>query len=100
MMFCVSFPGSIDTPDDSPLSSAPVAQSLTEVHHLATHGLDIEVINSALAGRVVGSQVLWYDSISSTMDEARRLASKPQRSPDSLHAATIGAEDVPKSSCC
>ncbi len=74
MMFCVSFPGSIDTPDDSPLSSAPVAQSLTEVHHLATHGLDIEVINSTLAGRVVGSQVLWYDSISSTMDEARRLA--------------------------
>ena len=65
---------SIDTPNKSPLSSAPVAQNLTEVHPLPTHGLDIEAINSALSGRVVGSQVLWYDSISSTMDEVRRLA--------------------------
>lgn len=41
---------------------------------MATQKLDIDTLDSALAGRVVGSRILWYDSITSTMDEARRLA--------------------------
>ena len=41
---------------------------------MATHDLDIDMVRSALSGRVVGSRVLWLDSVTSTMDEARRLA--------------------------
>ena len=41
---------------------------------MATQALDIDTISSALAGRVVGSKVLWYDNVASTMDEVRRLA--------------------------
>ena len=38
------------------------------------HGLDIDLVRAGLAGRVVGSRVLWLDSVTSTMDEARRQA--------------------------
>jgi BirA family biotin operon repressor/biotin-[acetyl-CoA-carboxylase] ligase len=41
---------------------------------MATHGLNIDTVREALAGRVVGGRILWYDKVTSTMDEARRLA--------------------------
>ena len=41
---------------------------------VTTAHLDIETLRAALVGRVVGRQVLYYDVLSSTMDEARRLA--------------------------
>ena len=44
--------------------------------------LDIEALRSAMAGRVVGSQMLYYSVLSSTMDEARKLAEEGK--PDGL----------------
>ena len=36
--------------------------------------LDLSALRAGLAGRLVGSQVLYYEAVGSTMDEARRLA--------------------------
>ena len=41
---------------------------------MAPTDLDIDLLRSVLSDRVVGRQILHYDSLNSTMDEARRLA--------------------------
>ena len=41
---------------------------------MAHTDLDIDLLRRALSSRVVGSNVLHYDLLGSTMDEARRLA--------------------------
>ena len=41
---------------------------------MAQTDLDIEFLRHALSGRLVGCQILHYDTVGSTMDEARRLA--------------------------
>ncbi len=37
-------------------------------------GLNIDILQQALASRVIGGRILYYDRIGSTMDEAHRLA--------------------------
>ena len=41
---------------------------------MAKTDLDIELLRRALSGGLVGSRLIYYDSLTSTMDEARRLA--------------------------
>ena len=43
---------------------------------MAKTDLDIELLRRALSGGLVGSRLIYYDSLTSTMDEARRLAER------------------------
>ena len=42
----------------------------------AREDLDIDAVRAALSGRVIGGRLLHHDVLSSTMDEARLLASE------------------------
>ena len=59
------------------IKSTPcVGASTMEQDNMAD--LDIQSLRPGMSGRLVGSQVLYYQALASTMDEARRLADEGQ----------------------